>query len=162
MNRTIIFFAALLVPVLAFGAASENITAKSAWTRATGAGIKNGAAYLTLKNSTNRDDFLIAASSDAARKVEIHESKLNDLGVYTMNKINRLPIAIGEEVSFAPGGLHLMLVGLKEPLQVGNEIAVRLEFAESQPINVRVSIESANHQVSPDEKMMDHSHHGHH
>lgn len=160
MKSAATFFAALLMPVLAFSADSA-LSAKDAWTRTTAAGVKNGAAYLTLKNATGQDDVLVGASSPIARKVEIHESKLNELGVYTMNQIKELPIKDGEAVTFAPGGLHLMLVGLKEPLNVGNEMVVKLEFAKSQPINVRVAIESANHQVSPAEDMMDHSHHGH-
>ena len=165
MNRTAVFFTTLMIPVLAYAATSMDakpITAKAAWTRTTMAGVKNGAAYLTLKNETGQDDTLVAASSPVARKVEIHESRRNELGVYTMNKISELPIRNGEEVAFTPGGLHLMLVGLNQPLEVGNEIPVKLEFAKSQPINVRVSIESANHQVQPAEDMMNHSgHHGH-
>lgn len=164
MNRTVIFFTALLIPVLAYAAGNMNtksVSAKSAWTRTTVEGVRNGAAYMTLKNETGQDDVLIGASSTSARKVEIHESKLNELGVYTMNKITELPVKSGEEITFSPGGLHLMLVGLNQPLEVGNEIAVKLEFAKSQPINVRVAIESSNHQVSPTEEMMDHGHHGH-
>lgn len=164
MNRTAIFFAALLIPVLGYAAgqaASTTVDAKSAWTRTTATGVKNGAAYLTLKNNTGQDDVLVSASSPAARKVEIHESKLNELGVYTMSQLKELPIKNGEEVAFTPGGLHLMLVGLNQSLDVGNEIVVNLQFAKSPSINVRVSIESANHQVTPAEDMMDHSHHGH-
>ena len=162
MNTFAAFLIALLLPVLADARSLGAVpVAKDAWTRTTAEGVKNGAAYLTLKHGTGHDDVLVGASSPVARKVEIHESKLNELGVYTMNQVKELPIKDGEEVTFAPGGLHLMLVGLTEPLVVGNEIVVKLEFAQSPAINVRVAIESANHQVSPAEDMMDHSQHGH-
>lgn len=157
INRTVIVFFALLVPVFAYGAVEkiQNVTAKSAWTRATPPAAKNGAAYLVLKNMTGRDDVLLSASSEAAGHVEMHESRLNDLGVYTMNKMDRLPIKNGEEISFIPGGFHLMLVGLHAPLIAGNEIALKLTFAHSLPIYVRTMIEPPNYQFSDDKKTAD-------
>jgi copper(I)-binding protein len=93
-----------------------------AWSRATPGGAKVAGGYLTIVNTGPAADRLLSASTEIASKVEIHEMAVND-GVMTMRPVEGgLPIEPGRTVKFAPGGLHLMIVGLTAPLVEGDKV----------------------------------------
>lgn len=104
------------------------------WARATPAGAKVGAAYLTIENSGSTPDRLISASTPLA-KAQIHEMKTVD-GVMTMRPFESgLTIAPGQKLTLAPGGLHLMLTDLKAPLKEGETLQVVLQFEKAGQID---------------------------
>ncbi|WP_315763461.1 DUF1775 domain-containing protein [Bradyrhizobium sp. SZCCHNS2005] len=110
------------------GVSKGAITISSAWSRATPSGARVGAGYLTITNAGPEPDRLIAVSSDLADAAEIHEMVTHD-GVMTMRSLGQgLAIAPGQTVTLAPGGIHLMLNGLKAPLVQGQETVLVLEF----------------------------------
>jgi hypothetical protein len=110
------------------GAASGgHLTIRGAWTRPAAAGV-NGAGYLTIVNSGHAADRVIGAASPAAARVSIHESRVVG-SVVTMRTVAAVAIPAGTSVAFRPGGLHLMLEGLKAPLKTGDSVAVTLVFA---------------------------------
>ena len=116
------FLALLTVAVSA--ATPPGLSAQDAWIRAT-PGVDVAAAYLTLHNAGTRAVVVSGVRSPAAAAAMIHESTLVD-GKSTMRPREPLRIAAGETVRFAPGGLHIMLHGLKRPLAVGDEVPVTL------------------------------------
>ena len=116
-------FLALLT--VAVGAATPPaLSAQDAWIRAT-PGADVAAAYLTLHNAGTQPVVVSGVRSPAAEAAMIHESTLVD-GKSTMRPREPLRIAAGETVRFAPGGLHIMLHGLKRPLAAGDEVPVTL------------------------------------
>ena len=100
----------------------------------------NGAIYFLLQNYSAGSDELTGASSDAAQAVEMHESSMEG-DVMKMQQVTSIPIPGKASIEFAPGGLHIMLVGLSEDLQVGDEIQVTLHFAEHEDIQLRVPVQ---------------------
>ena len=110
-------------------AVSGPLTVAGAWTRPAAVG-QTGAGYLSITNRGRAADRLIAASSAAATRVSIHESRMVG-SVMTMRALDGVAVAGGATVAFRPGGLHLMLEGLRRPLKVGERVAVTLIFARA-------------------------------
>ncbi|MBK9927518.1 MAG: copper chaperone PCu(A)C [Anaerolineales bacterium] len=137
------FFILLLTGVLLLTACSapKDIEVHSAWVRPTAKG-ENAGVYFTLHNHSDQDDELIGASSTAADVVEIHESKMEN-DVMTMNMIESLPLKAGEEVTFESGGLHMMLINIKQELVLGEHIGITLHFKNHEDIIVNVHIEDS-------------------
>lgn len=86
----------------------------------------NGAAYFMIENLTNEEDILISASSDIAQAVEIHKSML-DGEIMQMMPQHEVSIPVGR-TEFKPGGLHVMLIGLYDDLNIGDSFNITLKF----------------------------------
>ena len=110
--------------------------------RATAATAKTGAAYFTIVNTGTSDDRLIAASSPVAEKSEPH-STIDDNGVMRMRPLAGIEVKAGERVEFKPGGMHLMLTGLKVPLKLGQSFPLTLTFEKAGAVSVMVAVEKA-------------------
>jgi copper(I)-binding protein len=98
-----------------------------------------GAVYFTVSNSGEEADALVGATSDASDTVEVHETTMSD-GVAEMAPVESVEIAAGSETAFEPGGYHVMLLELPEPLEVGSSISVTLEFEQAGEITVDAKI----------------------
>jgi copper(I)-binding protein len=97
------------------------------WARATPQGAASGAAYMTVKNTGTKAVRLRCVSSDAAAKCQIHEMSMEG-GVMRMRPVEGgLQIKPGATVALEPGGFHMMLTGLKAPLQQGKMLKATLE-----------------------------------
>jgi periplasmic copper chaperone A len=132
--------ACLLVP--AARAEEINIVVTQAWIRATPGGSRVAGGYLVIENKGPVMDKLLSASTEAARKIEIHEMAVTD-GVMTMRPVEGgLPIQAGNTAKFAPGGLHLMIVGLSAPLLRGDKVPVRLKFEQAGDIAVSFDVQA--------------------
>ena len=121
---------------------SGDLVLDNAWSRATPGGAKVGGGYLTVDNKGSTADKLLGGSSPAASKVEVHEMAMNN-GVMTMRPLkDGLPIPAGKSVALAPGGYHLMLVGLTRTLAVGDAVPVTVTFASGakQKANLTVAL----------------------
>ncbi len=103
------------------------LTVKDAWARASTPGAKNGAAYVTIMNHGMKSDALIGVVSDVSAKVELHSHK-NDGGVMRMRRILSVPVPAHSVAELEPGGDHIMLIGLKRQLNVGDYIMLTLRF----------------------------------
>lgn len=112
-----------------------------AWARATPPGAENGAVYLKILNH-GADDRLIGARTSAARAAELHTSATRD-GVVEMRPTDALPIGAGATVELAPGGTHVMLVGLASRLEAGAHLGLTLVFAKAGEITVDVTVVDA-------------------
>jgi len=94
-------------------------------------GKKMTAAYLRIVNAGKTDRQLVSIGADFAKKIEIHTVAMQD-GVMKMRPLPAgLVVPAGEQVELAPGGLHIMLMGLNQPLEPGSEVRIRLRFADS-------------------------------
>ena len=104
--------------------------------RATVGSIPSSAGYLTIRNNGTDNDWLVAATSDLARKTELHSMTM-DNGVMRMRQVEGgIPVPAGGTVTLAPGGYHIMLIGLKAPLHAGQAYDVTLDFRHAGPMTI--------------------------
>lgn len=131
-----VFCAALL---LASSAAAQ-VRVDGAWARPTVAGQQVGGAYLRLQS--DRADRLLGASTPAATRVELHTMAMAG-DVMQMRQIDAVELPAGQQVEFKPGGLHLMLLGLKRPLAAGSALPLTLRFERAGEIRVELAVRAA-------------------
>jgi copper(I)-binding protein len=112
------------------------------WTRESPMMELAGAAFMTIVNNTDADDALVGASSPAAAAVEIHQTTEAEDGTMMMAPVAEVPIPAGGMAELKPGGYHVMLIDLVQPLVVGEQIEVSLEFANSEPQTVAVPVQA--------------------
>lgn len=122
-----------------------------AWTRATPPRAKAGGGFVEIVNTGSEADRLVAASSDVAGKVELHEMAVTD-GVMKMRKLSDgIEIPAGETVALKPGGLHIMFIGLNQPFEKGTSVPVVLTFEKAGEVSVDLAVAKMG------AKSMDHS-----
>ena len=112
------------------------------WARASIGQAPNGAAYMTITTEGQETDRLMGVESDAANRVELH-THLMDNGVMKMRPVEAIEITPGEPTLLQPGGLHVMLMGLKAPLRLGESFQMTLVFERAGRVEVEVKIEEA-------------------
>jgi copper(I)-binding protein len=114
------------------------VQAGDAICRPTPVGRQMTGCYLTLTSPTA--DRLVSASSADANMVQIHESRIES-GMMMMNELREgLALPAGETVALEPGGNHLMLMGVKEPLVAGDTVSLTLTFETSPPLEVTATV----------------------
>jgi periplasmic copper chaperone A len=136
-------FLALAAALTAAGAAlaqSSQLEVSNAWARATPAKAENGAAYVTILSPTS--DRLLSASSPVAKKAELHTMEMAGM-VMKMRPIAGLDIPAGQPVALKPGGEHIMLIGLQQPLHEGQSFTLTLNFEKAGARTVSVAVEKA-------------------
>jgi copper(I)-binding protein len=104
---------------------SHGLTVNETWARPASIG-ENGAVYFVIQNDTTSDDALISVSTDIASAAEAYMSMMNDQGVVSMKMQEAVQIPASVSVTFKPGGLHIMLVDLKQNLKVGDTFTLIL------------------------------------
>ena len=102
---------------------AQTVSITNAWARATVAGQQAAGAYADV--ISNSPAALVAAESPAAASVELHSMSM-DGGVMRMRRVERIELPAGTAVKLAPGGLHLMLFGIKQPLKAGDKLPLVL------------------------------------
>ena len=105
---------------------ADNVKIDNAWARATAPGQKVAAAFANL--TADSDMRLVRAESPVAETVELHTMAMEN-GVMIMRQVPAIDLPKGRMVSLKPGGLHIMLIGLKTPLKAGEKIPLRLLLA---------------------------------
>jgi len=126
-----LFHAALLLslaPLLAVAAEPAALTLEGAWVRALPPGQPNTAAYFTATNSGAVAVTIVGASAAIAASTEIHTTREVD-GLQRMEQVAQLQLAPGQSLPFAPGGTHLMLMGLAQMPAPGEQVQLCLELA---------------------------------
>jgi copper(I)-binding protein len=105
-------------------------------------GSSNGAAYLaSIENKGAVADRLVRASTPAAARVELHTMAVDAQGVMRMREIDGIALAPKAKVQMKPGaGLHMMLIGLKEPLKEDASFPMTLEFERAGKVEVKVIV----------------------
>jgi copper(I)-binding protein len=140
-----IALACSLVALSAPAYAQQNrasVTVETPWARATPPGAPTGAVYLTIHNGGPSDDRLIAVSTPAAKKADLH-THVMDGNIMKMRAVPDLRIPAGKDVRLAPGGYHVMLTDLNHPLKRGGTLRLTLTFEKAGKIAVTAPILAA-------------------
>jgi hypothetical protein len=145
MNRTGNLILVLMLAFLFAGQAHAQASDRNAivvehpWARATPGGAKTGAVYLTLINKGNVADRLLSVTTAAADKVQFHSVR-EENGVSRMRELRTVEITPGAKVTFSPGDMHIMLVGLNQPLKEGQALPLTLYFEREGKVDVTAFI----------------------
>lgn len=118
---------------------TEAISIDHPWARATPAGAKTGAAYLTIANRGATADRLTAVYTPAASNVQVHQ-ETEAYGVMRMRELTSIAVEPGGTITLKPGSMHIMMIGLQRPLKEGQEFPLILEFEKAGKINLKVPV----------------------
>jgi copper(I)-binding protein len=139
MNRRVLAAAALAAALAAATAWAAGLAVEGAWSRSTPPAVKVGVVYFTLANDSKKSDRLLKLSTPVAAKAEVHRTEVLD-GIARMREVAVLHVDAGQTLAFAPGGLHVMLTGLRQPLVAGTTFDLELLFEVAGPRKVRVEV----------------------
>jgi copper(I)-binding protein len=140
--RKLILTLAVLNPVAGHGQTpSPAITVENAWSRATSAAAKTGALYLTIIDH-GAPDRLIAVATPVAETAELHQTTMQG-GVMRMRPVEGLAVSAQEPGKLAPGGYHVMLMGLKQQLKPGASFPVTLTFEHAGAVQASATVAAA-------------------
>jgi periplasmic copper chaperone A len=140
MQRSFIPALLLALAPLAVHAA-EPVTITGAVSRATPAGAPTAVGFMTITNTADVPDRLMAVASPAVDHVEIHEMAVTN-GIMTMRQIpGGLPVPAHGSVALKPGGYHLMLIRPKTPFKAGDTVPVTLTFEHAGTAQVELKVE---------------------
>lgn len=144
MNRLVgtvlgLALTAIAMPALAGEAKVGAIEIKDAWARATPAKAPAGGAFVTIANTGTTTDNLLGASAGVAKNVELH-THIAQGDVMRMVAVGSIELQPGKSVAMAPGGLHIMLIGLNQPLKEGTSFPLELDFALAGKVTVTVDV----------------------
>lgn len=132
---------AILFSLSATATIAADVEIKDAWVRGTVTGQQATGAFLDITSKAGA--ALVGVSSPAAGVTELHEMKM-DGGVMKMRPVARLELPAGQTVHLAPGGYHVMLMKLKQPLKTGDSVPLTLQVegqdktVEAIPVNAAV------------------------
>ena len=131
---------AVLVLVALQAHAKGDIEVREAWSRATPPGAQVGVGYMEIRNKGTQPDRLVAASTPVAKRVEMHITQ-RDGEVMRMRQVQGFDIPAGERITLRPGGSHLMLVDIVQPLKKGERFTMRLRFERAGEIEVELEVQ---------------------
>lgn len=117
-----------------------DLSISGAFTRASLPSARAGGAFVNITNTGEAPDRLVGAAADFAEHVELHQMVFKDKVMVMSPVEGGLPIAPGETLSLAPGGYHVMLIGLKRPLKEGTEVPITLKFEKAGEISVPFAV----------------------
>jgi copper(I)-binding protein len=144
ITRSIIFAGALSLTVTAAAAHEFKVGSLEIghpWARATPKGATIGGGYLKITNTGAEADRLVGGSSSVAGRFEVHEMATVD-GVMKMRPVTGgLEIKPGQTVELKPGGFHIMLMGLKQPLEAGQTVKGTLTFERAGTVEIEYKVE---------------------
>ena len=140
-----------LLPALALGLATLCASAHEfkagtlaighPYARATAAGQPIGGGFLKLANQGTAADKLLSASTPVSGSVELHTMRMEG-DVMRMRQVDAIELPAGATVELKPGGLHLMFIGLKQPLVAGATVPLTLRFEKAGEVVVTVNVEA--------------------
>ncbi|GAB5379987.1 MAG: copper chaperone PCu(A)C [Aliiglaciecola sp.] len=128
------------------------VTVSDAVVRVLPPGIPNTSAYFTIKNNGDKDVALVSANTDVATSAELHAHIMTG-EMMSMQKQDQVIVPAGQSIEFAPGGLHVMIFGLKASLKEGQMVKINLITSDNQSISLQAKA------VKPGEEKQQHHHH---
>lgn len=131
--------AAVALAIAAPASAAPNVA--DPWSRPAAAGA-TGVGFMTLTNPKGPPDVLVSVRSPLAREVMIHQTMVSG-GIASMNMLERVPVPAGGAVTFAPGGRHLMFMGLTKALKIGDTVPATLTFASGAKVKAQFVVRTA-------------------
>jgi periplasmic copper chaperone A len=137
MKPQLVFMGAVLA--LAAGLASAQVKVDAAWARPTVPGQQGGGGFLTLTSA--KGDRLVGGSTALAERFELHTMAMKG-DVMEMRQVDAIELPAGKPVKLEPGGLHVMFIGLKQPLPLGSKVPVTLKFEKAGEVKVEFDVMS--------------------
>lgn len=118
---------------------------KDVWARATFAMAQTGAIYMNIQNNHGDDIRLdsVTISNEWAQEAQLHDMAMSDGMMQMLELTEGVVIAANDELSFQPGGKHIMLLGLHKPLNAGETISLQLNFDSIPSISIDVLVKDA-------------------
>lgn len=144
-NALFALLAALfLIPATTLPSHAEEVTAgpltiAEPWARASAGRARAGAAFMTIANAGTEADRLVAAAAAVSEVVELH-THVKDGDVMRMRQVEAIDVPAGETTALQPGGLHVMFIGLHDPLEEGETFPVTLTFEHAGDVTVTVTV----------------------
>jgi len=158
LRRSLFAGVLALTPALA----NAHVVIEDAYARVSSAMAQSGAVFMSIYNHNDFDEVLIGASSDVAQRVELHTHTMDAAGVMRMVEVEGgIAMAADETVMLERGGLHVMLLGLTRPLENGDSFSLTLEFQNSDPITIDVTVDLDRMPSHGSSGGHEHGHHGH-
>jgi hypothetical protein len=139
MNRRSWVALLALSSFAAWPAAAGGLSVSEAWSRTTPPGVTVGVVYFKIHNDTAKSDRLLKVKTSVASSAEVHRTEIVE-GMARMRDVAVLHVAAGERLAFEPGGMHLMMMGLRKPLVEGQKFDLDLMFEVAGPRKVRVIV----------------------
>jgi copper(I)-binding protein len=136
--------AVLSTVILGTAAQAGSVTVTDGWIRALPAKVPAGG-YFTLSNDSGRRMVLTGASSPACGMLMLHKTD-TESGMASMNDVTTIPIAVGQHVTFAPGGYHLMCMDPTAAIEPGNKVPVTLIFSDGTKVTNEFAVRHATGQ----------------
>ena len=128
------------------------------WIRAAPPVVKVLAAYMTIENHSNRRRSVVGAESPIFDRTEIHNTVVEE-GLARMLRQDRIDLPPHSSITFSPGGYHFMLLGRKQPIEVGDRVEITLILDDGDRLTLKALVRSG---MEMPEEEMDHSGHGMH
>ena len=142
MFRKSLLAAALGLAAMSSAAADSPIAIEDAYARAAGMNAVAGAAFMTIVNTGTEDDRLIAVTSDAAQRVELHTHVIDVNGVARMVEIeDGFAVPAGGSHRLERGGDHVMFMGLTAPFVEGETVTVTFTFERAGDLTVDIPVD---------------------
>jgi len=131
----------VLITTLFFvaGLSAQSVEVSGIYVREVPPNLPNSAAFMELKNLTDKPVALISAASAAAKTVELHEH-VNVDGMMQMRQIPKIDIPAAGTTMLQPGGLHVMLIGLTQKLKAGENVTITLNFSDGESITLEAPV----------------------
>jgi periplasmic copper chaperone A len=160
MSVKSVLFAVAATLTLSGAAFADGIMVKDPYARSATATSKTGAAFMVIMNHSDQDDRLINATSDIAKRVELHTHQESGDGVMKMVHVEEgFEIPAGAMHALKRGGDHVMFMGLNAPLKQGDTVPVTLVFEKAGEVVVEIPVD-LERKPATGEMKMDHSGHG--
>lgn len=149
------WFAAFLLNfvVVISALANTDITVENPYVRETIPGTSSSAAYMVIKNRSDKDVKLLAATSNISKRIELHQHLMQD-GMMKMREVEGITVPANSSVVLQPSGYHIMIFALQNGVKAGEKVPFSLLFSDNQTVEVIATVESI--------KQKKHHHHHHH
>lgn len=141
MKKLLLLTLPLAITAAAALAADGAVEASGAYARATTPGARTGAVYLTM-TAQDRPDRLLSVTTPVAEKAELHEIMQRE-GMSHMHPVDAVAVAPGKPATLAPGGTHIMLMGLRQGLAEGGSFPLTLHFEKAGDVALTVLVRAA-------------------
>lgn len=127
------------LPPAALAAAADAVTVVEPYVRQVPPGARATAAFMVLKNTSDKDVRLVKATNSASNITELH-THINEGGVMKMRPVPAIHIKAGGETVLEPGGLHVMLIDMKKPMKEGDRVALTLGFDDGSTKEIEAPV----------------------
>jgi copper(I)-binding protein len=129
----------LALPMAGHAGVADQIKVDDPYVRAVPPGQPNSASFMVLLNGDEQAHKLVDARSPVAKVVELH-THLQEDGMMKMRRVQAIELPAGETTTLAPGGLHVMLIGLQQKLVPGEMVALTLVFEDGSEVELQAPV----------------------